>query len=182
MRIAMIDLETMGSSPRAAVCAIGAVCFNSHGDGVIQPSFDATVDLGRQEEGIDEKTLYWWLSQPKEAQRYLLNDRKPLIQALALFRTWYMQMNPDFAMAFGASFDFPILEYAYRRINQTSPTGYRDALCFRTLTRLYPDVKRPKTDEAVSHRAVDDAWVQARWAQEIFKKHLKTADSDNIPF
>jgi hypothetical protein len=181
MKIAMIDLETMGSSPRAAVCAIGAICFESHGDGLYQPSFDVTVSLQAQEDGIDEKTLYWWLEQTKEAQRYLLDDRKGLLMALSLFRTWYMQMAPDFAMAYGASFDFPILEHACRRVNQTSPINYRDALCFRTLTRLYPDVPRPET-EGVTHRAVDDAWSQARWAQDIFKKHLKTADSDNIPF
>jgi hypothetical protein len=44
MRDVMLDLETMGNGPDAAITAIGAVCFNPVG-GTVGPGFYRVVDL-----------------------------------------------------------------------------------------------------------------------------------------
>ncbi len=174
MRIVMIDLETMGQGSHAAIASIGAVAFDPYG---VPPklgddsSFSVTVSLEGQEEGIDAETLYWWLGQGNAAREALRHDPKPMSQSLVLFRHWCLAQAPDFAMAYGAAFDFPILNNAFKRLGLTSPIHYREGLCLRTLTRLFPcRVLRPR--RGVVHSALDDAYNQALWCQRIYQTHI----------
>lgn len=64
MKHVMLDLETMGSGPRAAIVAIGACCFEPE-TGRIGETFyqaidlESSVDLGYQEAEKSGSTLHY---------------------------------------------------------------------------------------------------------------------------
>ncbi|EGQ0035136.1 exonuclease, partial [Escherichia albertii] len=81
----MIDLETMGKNPDAAVISIGAIFFDPQ-TGDMGPEFSKTVDLETAGGVIDRDTIKWWLKQSREAQSAILADEIPLDDALLQLR------------------------------------------------------------------------------------------------
>jgi len=70
----MIDLETLATSPDAAILTIGAVKFDPFGDDIKDPKcekFYVRVDLDSCDRiGLvtTDDTIAWWANQSKEAQ------------------------------------------------------------------------------------------------------------------
>ncbi len=70
----MIDLETLATSPDAAILTIGAVKFDPFGDDINEPNCDkfyVKVDLDSCDRiGLvtHDDTIAWWANQSKEAQ------------------------------------------------------------------------------------------------------------------
>lgn len=108
----MLDIETFGKGPNAAITAIGACFFDPH-QGVVagRPIEDFKLDSGPTEAEllaanfafyrkvnldksrspgvIDASTVEWWLKQTKDAQEELLSGlRVPLETALSAFQQW----------------------------------------------------------------------------------------------
>lgn len=157
----MVDLETLGTDPGAAILSIGAVVFDRDGLG---EDFAASVDLEScQDYGldIDASTLSWWLKRDAE-QRAVLHDGDDLNDVLAAFTRWYRARNADQLWANSPIFDVAILDRACARVGVTPPWAYWELRDYRTLSAvgIAPDLDRDGTE----HDALDDARHQARVA------------------
>jgi DNA polymerase III epsilon subunit-like protein len=167
----MIDLETMGQKPTAAIASIGAVLFDPHGDW-IGDAFHMHVDLescvGQWGLDMDPATVLWWLSQSDEARKTLIAGQTraaSLTESLsALSRFLPTGCTP---WCNGASFDFAILSHAYGVIKKPVPWEFWKERDLRTLKGLNPDLSVAR--DGVHHNALDDARHQARLVQRILQ-------------
>lgn len=121
----MLDLETMGNGPDAAIVAIGAVTFDLAAC-EIGPAYynritlKSAVQLGGV---IDASTVAWWMQQSDEARQEIYRPGGvTLSDALRSFTVWVAEHTYDAEMwGNGASFDNVILRSAYvRRVFGTS--------------------------------------------------------------
>ena len=161
----MLDLETMGTGPNAAIVAIGAVAFDLQA-GTIGDRFYRVVDLGTSVAmggEIDADTVLWWMKQSDDARAMFTRDGVPLSMVLAEFTIWSSERcEPNNLRVWGngAAFDNVILSSAYRRSAYMQPWRHWNDRCYRTVKSLYPDVKLERV--GTHHNAVDDAESQAR--------------------
>lgn len=158
----MLDLETMGNGPNAAIVAIGAVEFDP-ATRSLGRHFYRGVSLETAVRGggeIDASTVMWWLRQSDEARKGICGEGQPLQQTLVEFATWLATLAEDVKVwGNGAAFDNVILASAYRRADLTVPWPYWNDRCYRTMKAMRPDVKMERT--GTHHNALNDAESQA---------------------
>ena len=165
----MLDLETMGNGPDAAIVAIGAVAFDIEAATISPWGFYVRIDLESavKDGGVmDPNTVTWWLQQSQEARDEIASpdiERFEILTALATFRRW---MEDEAAGADtrvwgnGASFDNVILRGAYQRARQLQPWHWWNDRCYRTIKGLYgSDIKIERL--GTHHHAYADAEAQA---------------------
>lgn len=186
-RDVVLDLETMGTSPCAAIVSIGAVLLDHEKWGVREVSLDTgyrhfcrNVDLATSiEKGgeVDGSTVTWWLQQSEGARKALLDPTPiPIDQALEQFRDWLKWFCGDRRVRVwgnGAAFDNVILRSAYDRSDIACPWSYKDDRCYRTLRQLFPTVPEPiplPTASMIVHRALDDAHAEALHLVELLRR------------
>lgn len=153
----MVDLETMGAGPSAAIVAIGAV--DSLGR-----EFYRTVDLASSVTAggvIDPSTVMWWMGQSDEARAALTSPGAVhIVQALTEFSAWVADLGADVRVwGNGAAFDNVILGGAYDRSGLPRPWAFWNDRCYRTIKSLRPGIKMSRT--GTHHNALDDARSQA---------------------
>ncbi|MBB2260286.1 3'-5' exoribonuclease, partial [Escherichia coli] len=103
----MIDIETMGKNPNAAIISIGAIFFDPQ-TGDMGPEFSKTIDLDTAGGVIDRDVIKWWLKQSREAQSAILTDEIPLDDALLQLREFIAENSGEFFVQVwgnGANFD-----------------------------------------------------------------------------
>lgn len=176
---AMIDLETMGTGPKAAICSIGVVLFDplADGDGLVPEGrgewyrrvslADAMAQGGR----ADAATILWWLQQSDAARAELGGRTESLLESLSSLAYWLRERGAEEVWSNGADFDLVILAGAYHRAAIARPWSYRQQRCFRTLRALRGDVAATVTgDDTARHHALHDARWQARVAVAILRE------------
>jgi DNA polymerase III epsilon subunit-like protein len=161
----MVDLETLGLNPGAAILSIGAVKFDRDGLG---DEFHQNVSLEScQEVGleIDADTLEWWLGQDESVQGVLTGGNQ-LSRVLHDFTAFYD--GSDEIWAYSPQFDCSILAHAYDVTERRKPWTYRDERDCRTLASLsvWPDMEQ----EGELHDALADAKYQARQTIETLHR------------
>lgn len=162
----MLDLETMGKGPRAAITQIGAVAFDAERQ-IILGRFQRNVDLEssvRCGGEMDASTVLWWLRQSDEARAAYEHATCTIHTALMCFVEFiatYEAAECDGLPVWGngASFDNVILRGAYERIEMQAPWRFWQDRCYRTVKAMNKDV--PFERVGVHHLAVDDAESQA---------------------
>lgn len=168
MNDVMIDLETMGNGPDAAIIAIGAVEFDVEKREVGE-RFYTVVDLESAVDGggvMDASTVLWWMKQGDEARAAFARGGEHIAKALQQFSAWMADRGEDVRVwGNGASFDNVILATAYRRNRTNLPWKYWNDRCYRTAKNLAPGVKMQRA--GTKHNAMDDAESQARHLIEI---------------
>lgn len=161
----MLDLETMGTQPSAAIIAIGAVEFDFTTKKVTRDFYrPVTLKSSVTNGGVmDPDTVMWWLEQSDSARAALKNGVH-INEALMAFSSWLYE-NPlvgrdDVKMwGNGADFDNVVLATAYARSSLKQPWSFRNNRCYRTVKARYPHI--PGNWTGVAHNAVDDARNQA---------------------
>jgi DNA polymerase III epsilon subunit-like protein len=167
----MIDLETLGTSPRAAVVAIGACTFDDP-PGVERSTLYLAVDpASSQAQGgeVDARTAVWWMRQSPEAVRSTFPEEGAASIGGALLQlvTWVRELGEDVEIWGNPStFDVVVLEEALRRSQLHLPWNHRAHRCYRTLRHL-SDLPRPEPE--LAHNALSDALAQARHAEAILR-------------
>jgi DNA polymerase III epsilon subunit-like protein len=154
----MLDIETLGTEPGAAIASIGAVRFDREGVG---EEFFASVSLADcQAHGleIDAETLSWWLNQPAQA-REQLHGGQPLADALAELTAFVD--GADEVWANSPAFDCVLLRAAYRAVGRECPWQYYDERDYRTLRETL-DTWPDREQQGTAHDGLDDARYQAR--------------------
>jgi len=169
----MVDLETLGTDPGAAIVAIGAVRFDV--DGGLGTEFGVSVSVEDcQSEGlhIDAGTLEWWLGQSADA-RAQLEGGCSLDRALRDLDSFVRETNPDAVWANSPAFDCEILRAAHDAVGRDCPWAYYQERDYRTLRETldcWPDREQSGT----AHDAVADARYQA----ECLVAALRRLDGD----
>ena len=176
----MVDLETMGSGPTAAIVSIGCVPFDRESLAVSQDEFYTVVDLESSlKAGLvaESSTILWWMMQSEEARTELFSRRRAqLYEALSALRYWMAGLvpakNDRKVWGNGAAFDNVILSSAYKAVGLETPWNFWNDRCFRTMKNEFADVPLPDRS-GLHHKAVDDARYQAECLVEILRSVRK---------
>ena len=169
----MLDIETLSTDANAVILSIGAVAFK--GDKIISRFYveidiDSCLDKGMTVSG---GTIRWWLEQSDDARRphYEGGVKHDITQALAQFTRWVKTYHVKGAGVWGngSDFDNVIVTQAYERCKMPVPWLYNSNRCYKTIKKLYPDIKLGKR-VGTHHNAVDDAETQALHLMEIARE------------
>lgn len=163
----MIDLETLGNSHDAAIIQIGACVFDKK---EILESCGLDIDFKSAcfAGSVTGDTIQWWMQQDDAAIKSVSkpDGRMTIQSALYSFEEWCKQYEIEHFWAH-ATFDFPILQNAYRAWDMTTPIHYRKCRDLRTAEFLLPDIERPER-EGIYHDATSDAEYQAKCLQMMW--------------
>lgn len=184
----MIDLETMGTGPDAAILQIGAVAFQ--GPLIAQefaslentpsaPLFHLHVNLQSCLDAglrMDASTVLWWLTQDADARNaaaFSGRGAAPIEEALLRLADFVRQhSDPKHTQVWsnGSDFDLVILSTAYRLLHIDRPWPYWASRCFRTEKNRRRDIAgRAPT---LKHHALADAIAQAEHLRAILAAGL----------
>jgi len=153
----MLDIETLGLEPGAAILSIGACRFKPK-LGWVRDEFYTTVDRESCiEHGlhVDKETLAWWRDQDGDLAP--LDGGQSLPEALADL-TEFVDGFDEF-WANSPKFDMAMLEAAYDAVSRDVPWAYYQLRDVRTL-RSVPGAAELDM-EGREHHALDDARHQA---------------------
>jgi hypothetical protein len=169
----MIDLETLATSPNAAVLTIGAVKFDPFSNELDSPScekFYVKVDIDSCDElelDVSNDTLEWWSKQSKEAQEEAFSTEDRIHVREAFNQLYKFCWGAKRVWSHGAAFDTVICENIFRKLNKAIPWSFWEVRDTRTLFDLGIDPKRPPV---LKHHALEDAWNQAVGVQNVFQR------------
>lgn len=190
----MVDLETMGTTPSAAIVSLGAVAFERGGTSVPRvsnfalrtaPGFyqnvnlQSCIDLGLE---IDGDTVMWWLARDSAARGALKEPvPKPIDEVMANFLSWagqFVNGRTGSIWSHGADFDIPIIKtiqvrlcrrYPERADKFKVPWAWWNGEHTRSIYNE-AGVKLPRADTRTGgHNAFEDAVLQAEHVQQAFR-------------
>jgi len=168
----MIDLETLATSPDAAILTIGAVKFDPFGDDVNDPKctkFYTRVDLDSCDKiGLvtNDDTIAWWANQSKEAQDEAFGETDRIDIVDAMHQLYKFCWGAKRVWSHGSGFDVIICEHIFRKIGKAIPWSFWEVRDTRTLFDIGINPNRPPV---LKHHALEDAWNQAVGVQNVFK-------------
>jgi len=178
----MVDLETLGNKPGAAIISIGAV---AQSDGGVE-TFKATISIASSifvGLTVDPDTMSWWRKQSREAWEASTEGGEPLAAVLEKFKTWLQERRASGSGPTGtklrlwgdsASFDLVLLGCAYRAAGLPTPWEYWEEHCYRTLRNVLGS-KKPRAK--LQHDSLSDAAAQL----SHLKQMLKTLEYASLP-
>lgn len=165
----IIDFETLGTTADCVILSLGAVTEDGDSFYVV---FDSNVQSGRK---ISPATLAWWESQTPEAREVLTESRHGDCctpeDGVKGFLSWLklsMGENDAVVWSLGSDFDIAIINHIMGEAGIEPCWKYWNTRCLRTLGALYPQVKRPKTN---NHNALDDAKNEMEWLKLLLAQH-----------
>jgi DNA polymerase III epsilon subunit-like protein len=157
---AFIDIETLGQRPGCAVVSIAAIAFDVDPDGNIGDEFSHFSRIVKPSPlcGIEPETADWW---EKKGGYPTGPDAIPLGESLDHLMDWSRPLKIFTWWAWGASFDFPILEEAARRCLPARfvPWRYYQTTCARGPWRLAFGTEKHASRP---HDALEDARASLR--------------------
>lgn len=188
----MLDLETLGTSPSAAIVQIGAVLFEPKSGGRVLNNkiFNRFVMVQEGAGHIDHSTLTFWLQEKAAPHlgKNLAENAFPLDQVLAEFiewpywaltgndprephvayqgnthpYNWWQQITGVWAKP--SNFDIAILQSAFRLFGKAPPWNHRATRCMRTVLDILGH--NPQVAQVgTTHDAADDALYQVMQLQ-----------------
>ena len=169
----MIDIETLGNGKNAIPVQIGAVYFDRK-TGEIGKEFYQNIDARDAVKygcEFDADTVYWWLSQSREAiESFTTGELRPIKEVFAELSLF---IDKKAAVWSHATFDFVIIQETYKTLG-LKRLGYKQARDIRTLTDLAginaKDTKYIR--EGVHHDALADAKYQVKYCVDAFNALL----------
>ena len=169
---AMIDLETLGTSPDCAVLTIGGVKFNPNALSEPYQPFYYRFDVDDQlEKGrtVLDSTLEWWGQQEESVREEALGDenRTPVLEVLQALNKWCVGVDTIWCQ--GPAFDIVILEHMFRQYDHHIPWPFWKIRDSRTLFGIMPKDPR-KAINFAAHNALEDCKVQALCVQQTLQK------------
>lgn len=161
---AMIDLETMHTTPDAAIVSVGVILFDPRFNYVAPKSKGLYFELDWKNQGrtIDQSCITnFWDKQPSTVRQALLGsyDLEEVLFEIDLFLPKDCKVWGN-----GATFDISMLEDAYRQFDMEVPWKFWNIRDQRTIKDMYDSVigSFGKDFKGVPHNALDDAYNQAK--------------------
>lgn len=148
MNNVMMDLETMGKGPHAAIVTIGAVFFDPM-TGELGAEFEAHIDLNDSARfgEMDPDTVLWWLGQSDDARAALKPSGKSQRLDDALWGLYEWMVNGSEGnngnlkvWGNGASFDNVIMRNACRQTRVPPAWSYWNDRDVRTVVDMGRDL------------------------------------------
>jgi len=168
----MIDLETLATTPNAAILTIGACKFDPHGTDIHSTYYERIVLETQEDYGrvINEDTLTWWSQQDPQIQEDAFgegDDRIDLRDAMKKLYTF--GLGTTNVWSHGSIFDVVIIEDICRTFQQAVTWKFWEVRDTRTLFDL------AKVDVRIEgkHNALTDAVAQAQAVQQAYSILLK---------
>lgn len=170
----MIDIETLSTRADAAIVQIAAVVFDPETGEL--PRNCATAPFNEacmpdETDHIDPRTVGWWAKQKACASVLgaLGEDTPSVWEVLHGLEEWFETLVANgldvvAVWSHGATFDLPILEFAFRRHRSDRPPwAYRSPRDTRTLYALAPGgMPAVEKDPEREHDALYDCEVQVK--------------------
>lgn len=158
----VLDLETMGKGPRAAIVAIGCVRIEQ---GTITDTLYRRVCLESSLQAgmvMDASTVNWWLKQDAAA-RAEVDGSQASVQLLVGLSALENFITEDKALVWGngSSFDNVIVRSALDACGMGNLWHFWNDRDLRTLLALYPEAKMLPF-EGTKHHAEHDALHEAK--------------------
>lgn len=190
----MVDVETLSSRPDAALISIGAVWFDPWEDDLwvwdsppdvygFDPertfsqniTFDSAIQYGH----IKGETVAWWMGAKEDSPNQEARDAlftpepKPLGQVLFEFGQWVGQTrvkDEDPLMWSHATFDPPVLTFAFEAVKKPMPWKFRAQRDMRTISwEAFGPHRMGGIPEDREHIAIWDAWREVFMAQKALQ-------------
>lgn len=178
MQDLQIDIETMGTGPRAAIVGIAAVFFDLRTE-TIGDKYQASVHLGtavRDGGTMDPGTVMFWLRQNDQVRKAVAYGARDIAEVLAEFRAWVVHRCPPEQLrpwANSPAFDLAILGSALDRANIARPWRFWNERDFRTVKAMHPAVEYDTKDKGEgAHDPTVDCLFQIEHLFKI-KRHLQ---------
>jgi hypothetical protein len=171
----MVDLETMGNGPDAAIVQIGCVVFDRD-SGEVFDEFLVNVDLTSEINAgfrMDASTVGWWMDQTAKGKNTWHGKTSyPTKDAFTLFIKFVQKYKEVKSIMWSHStFDAPILTYHFRMLAIQNPIRYAFWLDLRTISMLGQGVasipKEVRPDD--THDALADCYYQVKWLVKCWK-------------
>lgn len=158
----VLDLETMGKGPRAAIVALACVRIEQ---GTITGSLYHRVHLESSLQAglvMDASTVNWWLKQDAAARAEVDGSQSSVLLAVAM-NALDNFINEGNALVWGngSSFDNVIVRSALEVCGMGNLWHYWNDRDLRTLLALYPEAKTLPF-EGTKHHALNDACHEAK--------------------
>lgn len=162
----MLDLETAGQGPDAAILSIGAC--NILPDREPNALFYHVVDIQSACDNggkIDASTFKWWARQSDEARAIFKEEGNHIVNVLDAFATFLAAIShgqPQKVKLWGNGSDFDniILAETYKRAGIPLPWSWWNNRCYRTMKNTFCNVAEPER-HSTKHNALNDAIHQA---------------------
>ena len=159
---AMIDIETLGTSPGCIVTHVAVVVFDPVNSSLLDSLHICLSIYPQIKAGLlfEESTLKWWLNQSQEARQIFSMNSYPisfLVDALDQI------VDKDTRVWSHATFDIPILNHVLKVFGYKSPFNYKRCMDIRTLQELYRSLYNTEVSDyktGVHHNALDDCKSQ----------------------
>lgn len=169
----MLDLETLSTSPNAAVTQIGA-CFFDRKTGDIGDTFSVKCIPNFRHYDVDFSTVKWWTQQSEEARQSVFSDDAIDINAAVLKFAMFLDkqdLGKDFRVwAMPSTFDVVIMEHAFKTEGLNVRWRYNAARDVRTVLEIAGFGKEDRVLPEVAHDALSDAVAQAKTVAKAFEK------------
>jgi hypothetical protein len=163
----MIDEETWGTRIGSVIVQLGAVVFDPEGGDIVDKVQWTIHGNSCQRLGgrIDAETVLWWMRQSDKARESISNPTYHMPVVLNEFRGLYAHHGCSGIWSHGATFDIPMLEFYYNRMELDTPWKYNEARDTRTLFDYAKRFRgwKPEADPPgfIAHVASWDAHQQA---------------------
>lgn len=166
----MLDLETLGNGKNKCIIQIGACYFNRE-TGEIGETFKVNVDarshVAKGAE-LDADTVYWWLSQSKEAIDSVIAE--PKLDVVEAFNQLNLFLEKAKAVWSHATFDFVTIQETFKQLGIKPLFHYRVARDLRTIVDAGKISIAKQVREGTHHDALDDCKFQVKYCVAALNK------------
>lgn len=179
----MVDLETLGSSPRAAFTQLGIALFPAeplaspeiHYHSQLYVDLDSCLRVGL---AVDGSTIAWWLRhENRAAQLEMAKEGQPIEVVLNTFRQIVERHQPRHIWCRGPDFDIAILRLAHDLTGLKWPFKHSAGRDLRTLAEVFPVDYPERAGDETEHIAVHDAVHQATHLQLCLREKKTMTDA-----
>ena len=173
----MLDTETMGTGPHAAIVSLGAVFFDER-TGELGAEFYRAIHLAtavRRGATMEPGTVMFWLGQSDAARNAIRFSAVDIKDALTDFNAFVTNnCNPNELRVWGNSprFDCEKLHNALVSCELPVPWKFYNERCYRTIRERNQSVEQDTHDDL--HNALSDAKHQANHLIKIRKHHARS--------
>lgn len=165
----MLDIETMGTGPDAAMIQLSAVYFNADTlipyESAMGKEFDAYLDLQQVKDlgfKVDKSTEDWWSQQNKKVLKDILAKGNNPEKVIRYFRDF---VKDDCYIWSHSTFDFTIVN-SYLKYFDYRLLDHRKSIDIRTIVSL-ADVDLNRYDwSKKTHNALEDCKFQIDYCRD----------------
>ena len=168
---AMIDLETLSTTPDAVILTVGGVKFNPHNNVEPNQPMYIRVDVDEQtkiDRHVMQETLDWWGKQAEDVREEALGDNNRISLDQMIKTINKFAVGVDVFWCQGPLFDYAILQNFYAQMQVPVPWNFWQIRDSRTLGSLVP--RDPNEKRTGLHNALEDCYFQAKKVQRVYKQ------------